>query len=85
MIAGIIWLIITLFSIITTGINNIIWAILLGLVYIGYYFLSVKGYNPIIIGLKSLWRGGIEGNGQGDYGIKDEEVSGHFKNEGEKK
>ena len=59
-IAGVIWLIITLFVIVTTGVNNIIWAILLGLIYVGFYMLSVKGYNPVINGFKILWRGGVD-------------------------
>ena len=57
-IAGIIWLVIALFIVITTGVNNIISAILLGLIYVGFYFLNAKGYNPVINGLKTLWRGG---------------------------
>ena len=76
-IAGIICLIIILFVVATTGIKNIIWGFLLGLIYVGYYVLNVKGYNPIINSLKTY--------GQGDYGIKNEEVSSHSKNEKELK
>ena len=54
-IALIIWAVIAFFVVLLTGIHNIIWALLLGLVYVGYYVLNVLGLNPVINGLKFFW------------------------------
>ncbi len=52
----VIWLAITLGVWVITGFESIILSILLGLIYVGYYLLTLAGYNPIIEGLKSIWR-----------------------------
>jgi hypothetical protein len=58
----IIWVIVVFFVVLFTGLHNIIWALLLGLIYIGYYILSILGFNPIMNGLKIFWNGGDSKN-----------------------
>lgn len=76
-IASFVWLFFTIFFVVSF--KNLVWAVLFGLIYVLYFILTIKGYNPVINGFKVLWRGGIEDDGPGDYGITKKEINNYNK------